>query len=123
MIFKKSMILLLLFCVPSLWAQNIYKRTLKLMGSRFDITLVAIDKNEGEAYIDLAVGEITRIEKMISSWDPYSQTSAINKNAGIKPIKVDKELFDLIERALKISKVTDGAFDISYASMGSYMEI
>ncbi|EAQ48140.1 MULTISPECIES: FAD:protein FMN transferase [Leeuwenhoekiella] len=98
-------------------AQQPYKRTLKLMGSRFDITVVADNEAQGEAYIDWAVGEITRIEKLISSWDPNSQTSAINANAGKKPVKVDRELIELIQRAIAISKLTDGAFDISYASM------
>ncbi len=87
------------------------------MGSRFDITVVAQDSIEAHSFIDLAVAEITRIEKLISSWDPNSQTSEINDNAGIKAVKVDRELFDLIERSLGISKLTDGAFDISYASM------
>jgi len=90
---------------------------MKLMGSRFDITVVAKDSVEANNYIDLAVEEITRIEKLISSWDPNSQTSEINRKSGITPVKVDKELFDLISRALGISKLTDGAFDISYASM------
>lgn len=98
-------------------SQQTYKRTLKLMGTRFDIIVVAQDQTQGDTYIDLAINEITRIEKLISSWDPSSQTSAINKQAGIAPVKVDKELFDLIERSLKISTLTDGAFDISYASM------
>ena len=87
------------------------------MGSRFDITVVANDSIQANKYIDTAVAEISRIEKLISSWDANSQTSEINRNAGIKPVKVDKELFDLIERAIGISKLTDGAFDISYASM------
>lgn len=98
-------------------AQVVYHQTLKLMGSRFDISVVASDSIEGNNYINLAVVEISRIEKLISSWDQSSQTSLINKNAGIKPIKVDKELYELIERSLFISKLTDGAFDISYASM------
>lgn len=98
-------------------AQQPYKRTLKLMGSRFDITVVANDSIKANKYIDTAITEISRIEKLISSWDDNSQTSEINRNAGIKPVKVDKELFDLIERAIAISKLTDGAFDISYASM------
>ncbi len=98
-------------------AQQPYKRTLKLMGSRFDITVVANDSIKSNKYIDTAVAEITRIEKLISSWDVNSQTSAINKNAGIKPVNVAVELFNLIERAIGISKLTDGAFDISYASM------
>ncbi len=87
------------------------------MGSSFDITVVAKDSTLADQYIDIAVAEISRIEKLISSWDPNSQTSEINRNAGSKPVKVDKELFDLIDRSLAISKLTDGAFDISYASM------
>ena len=98
-------------------AQEPYKRTLKLMGSRFDITVVANDSTQANKYIDTAVAEISRIEKLISSWNENSQTSEINRNAGIKPVKVDAELFNLIERAISISKLTDGAFDISYASM------
>lgn len=101
----------------NLQAQEIYKRTLKLMGSRFEITVTASDVNSANEYIDLAVAEITRIEKLISSWDPSSQTSLINTNAGIKPVSVDPELYNLIQRSLKISEITDGAFDISYASM------
>jgi len=87
------------------------------MGSRFDITVVASNEKEGNEYIDSAIFEITRIEKLISSWDLNSETSLINKHSGIKPIKVDKELFDLIERSIAISALTNGAFDISYASM------
>ncbi len=89
------------------------------MGSRFDITVVARDSITANRYIDTAVAEITRIEKLISSWDAASQTSEINRNAGNKPVTVDEELYQLIERAIGISKLTDGAFDITYASMGN----
>ena len=98
-------------------AQQTYKQSLKRMGSQFEITLIANDSLSANKYIAIAVAEITRIEKLISSWDANSQTSAINKNAGIKPVVVDTELFNLIERAIGISKLTDGAFDISYASI------
>jgi thiamine biosynthesis lipoprotein len=116
---KRTLIILLtLLSVISVAQQpQPYKRIFKSMGSRFDITVVANDSTQANVYIDTAIKEIDRIEKIISSWDAASQTSEINKNAGIRAVKVDKELFDLIERALGISKLTDGAFDISYASM------
>ncbi|OAD91561.1 thiamine biosynthesis protein ApbE [Aequorivita soesokkakensis] len=110
-------LLIALLCVNFTFSQEIFKRTLKLMGSRFEITVVAKDSTEANKYIDLAIGEISRIEKLISSWDPASQTSEINRNAGIKPVKVDEELYNLIGRSIEISKLTDGAFDISFASM------
>jgi FAD:protein FMN transferase len=108
---------ILLFITTSIFSQNAYTRTLKLMGSRFDITVVANNQNEGDGFIDMAIDEISRIEKLISSWDANSQTSEVNRNSGIKPVVVDDELFQLIERCIKISKLTKGAFDISYASM------
>ncbi|MGX1929348.1 FAD:protein FMN transferase [Flagellimonas sp. 2504JD4-2] len=87
------------------------------MGSRFDITVTASNQKEGNQHIDAAIEEITRIEKLISSWDANSQTSKINTNSGKIPVKVDDELFQLIKRSVKLSKLTQGAFDISYASM------
>ncbi|VAW10618.1 FAD:protein FMN transferase [hydrothermal vent metagenome] len=114
---NRTFIILLILLSVTCVAQRPHKRTFKAMGSRFDITVVANDSVHANAYIDTAIKEISRIEKMISSWDAASQTSEINKNAGIQAVKIDKELFDLIERALSISKLTDGAFDISYACM------
>jgi thiamine biosynthesis lipoprotein len=114
---KKLIILGFIFFSFAFYGQEIHRKTLKLMGSRFDITVVSTNKAQGENYINLAVGEIKRVEKIISSWDKNSQTSAINQNAGIKPVKVTLELINLIERSLVISKLTEGAFDISYASM------
>ena len=111
-------ILLIAFMISSIsYGQNTFKKTLKLMGSRFEITVIATDEKQSNEYINLATNEIKRIEKLISSWDKNSQTTKINQNAGIQAVKVDKELFNLIERAIQIAKLTDGAFDISYASM------
>lgn len=98
-------------------SQQPYKRVMQLMGSTFEITVVDDDAIRANKHIDAAVAEIKRIERLISSWDMASQTSEINKNAGAKAVRVKKELFQLIERAKSISKLTDGAFDISYASM------
>ena len=110
-------IFILLFSLSGVSQSQKYKRVVKLMGSRFDISVVAENQEKANEFIDFAIAEISRIENIISSWNPSSQTSLINKNAGIKPVKVDRELFDLIERSIAISKLTDGAFDISYASM------
>ena len=113
----KHISLLVILLSFNLQSQSIFTRNALLMGSDFEITIV--DKNESNAnfLLDLAINEISRIEKLISSWDKNSQTSLINLNAGIKPVKVDKELIDLIARALKISDLSQGAFDISYASL------
>ena len=88
-----------------------------LMGTKFQITVVASSSDIGNINIEEAIAEIQRIEALLSSWDPNSQTAEINRQAGIKAVKVDYELFHLIERAKHISKLTNGAFDVSYASV------
>ena len=104
-------------CYLTVAAQVVGKRTVTLMGSRFEITMVAADSSTAEKYIDTAITEIDRIEQLISDWIPGSQVSAINRMAGIQPVKVDQELLQLTQRALRISEVTEGAFDISFAAM------
>ena len=86
------------------------------MGTRFEITLVSTQEVANQ-YLNAAQGEIERIERLISSWDANSQTAEINRQAGITPVKVAKELYDLIARSIEISKITQGAFDISYAAL------
>lgn len=98
-------------------AQVLQQRAVRLMGSRFDITIVANDTLRANAYIDTLVAEVSRIENLISDWMPHTQISEVNRNAGIKPVMVDKEVFELTERALYFSKITNGAFDISFAAM------
>jgi len=114
-------LLILLFCcaATSVSANNDknFKRSTTLMGCNFEITVVASSQENADNYIDAAVSEISRIEKLISSWDPNSETSSINKNAGVQAVAVSGELFALIQRSLYLSRLTDGAFDISYASM------
>lgn len=94
-----------------------FKRPQKLMGNTFEITVVSDDENSANQHIDAAINEIRRIEKLLTTFSDESQTNLINKNAGIKPVKVDWEIFNLIERSLRISKITDGYFDISYGGI------
>ncbi|AJW64426.1 Thiamine biosynthesis lipoprotein ApbE precursor [Elizabethkingia miricola] len=107
----------LLLCTISISAQVQRSRLVTLMGSRFQITLVDKDSISAERNIDKAIAEITRIENLISEWRPETHISQVNQNAGIKPIKVDKEVFDLTKKGLYFSKLTDGAFDISIVAM------
>jgi FAD:protein FMN transferase len=110
------LLLLLIFCSTT-DAQVLRKRTTKLMGARWDFTLVAKDSLTAEQNIDTCIAEVSRIENLISDWIPSTQVSQINSNAGIKPIKVSAEVFELTKRALHLSDITGGAFDISFAAM------
>ncbi|MDO7598586.1 MAG: FAD:protein FMN transferase [Flavobacteriaceae bacterium] len=98
-------------------AQKLYSESSILMGSSFEITVVAEDEDFAKESLAIAKKEIIRIEDLISSWDQKSETSRINRNAGIAAVEVSKELFDLIFRAQQISKLSSGAFDLTFAAI------
>ena len=94
-----------------------YKRQTKLMGNIFEITVVSNDEVWANERIDAAIDEIKRIEAVFTTFREDSETNLINRNAGIEPVQVSEEVFALIERSIRISKLTQGAFDITYGSI------
>jgi FAD:protein FMN transferase len=97
--------------------QTLHKRVLRLMGNRFEISVVSDDEQWANNLIDSAILEIRRIEELLTTFKETSQTNDVNANAGIRPVKVDKEVFDLVDRSIRISNLTQGAFDITYGSI------
>ncbi len=117
----RSMILCLFLGFPYLampqTALSEYSRVTRMMGSRFEIIAVTSDSLSAIKAIDAGFDEVNRIEQLISSWLPNSQTSKINRMAGQSPVQVSPELYHLIYRSIKVSILTEGAFDISFAGM------
>lgn len=95
---------------------NIFRHDAWLMGNQFEISVVANNALNAGEQINAAIAEITRVEKLLSGLTDNSQVNEINRNAGIKPVKVDAEIFRLIDRALQISVLTHGTFDIAYST-------
>jgi len=90
---------------------------MKLMGNRFEITVVADDEIWAGQMIDAAVSEIQRIEALLTTFNNNSDTNRINVQAGIAPVPVSREVWQLVQRSLRISSLTQGAFDITYGSV------
>lgn len=87
------------------------------MGNQFEFTVITASENEAEKLYEVAITEIQRIEKLLTTFSNDSITAKINEMAGIQAVEVDEEVFQLIKRAQFISKITQGAFDISYGSL------
>jgi thiamine biosynthesis lipoprotein len=102
---------------PAVSRTLIHHHTERLMGNRFAFSVVSDDADWANERINAAIQEISRIERLLTTFNEESQTNAINRNAGINPVKVDAEVFNLIERSVKISELTQGAFDITYGAI------
>ena len=94
------------------------ERTEAIMGTRVYVELWARDSAKGGAAIDAVMAEMRRIDALMSHYKAESQLSQINARANREPVQVDKELFDLIKLSTHYSQITEGAFDITYASVG-----
>ena len=109
--------LLLLVCAAPVHADWM-ERTEAIMGTRCYVELWADDPLKGNDAIDAVMAELRRIDNLMSHYKPESQLSQINQYANERPVQVDKELFDLIKLSTHYSEITEGAFDITYASVG-----
>ncbi len=89
-----------------------------LMGTRIVVELWADDAAQGNAAIDAVMAEMVNIDNNMSTYKPESEVSRVNANAAKAPMVISKELFDLLTTALEFSRITEGAFDITYASVG-----
>lgn len=103
--------------VAALGQGSVFKRTCKLMGNMFSFSIVHDNEEWANHCISRVVDEIKRIEAMLTTFRDDSQTNQINREAGVRAVAVDKEVFDLIKRSIKISELTQGAFDITYGSI------
>ena len=90
---------------------------MRLMGNHFELSVIGTEETWAQECIDAGVSEIQRIEKLLTTFSEDSETNLINLNAGVAPVQVSKETYDLIDRSLRISRLTQGAFDITYGSV------
>src|SRR5579863_7836709 len=89
-----------------------------IMGTRITVELWADDKDKAEQAIDAVLDEMRHIDESMSTYKPTSEVSLVNAKAADGPMHISKELFDLLITAKEYSVLTDGAFDITYASVG-----
>lgn len=95
------------------------RRSEKLLGVNVEVTVIAEDEEIGYINIEEALAEIRMVEKRISTADPRSEASLINARAGLAPVPVSRETFNLLQRAVQISELTYGAFDITVGALDS----
>jgi thiamine biosynthesis lipoprotein len=76
------------------------------------------DATQANAAIDAVMAEMVNIDNNMSTYKPESEVSRVNAGAAKAPMPISQELFDLLTTALEFSRITEGAFDITYASVG-----
>lgn len=115
---KRLLLWVLVLVAPLAHAEWMERVEDGIMGTRIVVELWATDKAQGNAAIEAVLAEMHRVDEAMSTYKPTSELSIVNARAAQEPVKISPELFDLLSTALEYSRITDGAFDITYASVG-----
>ena len=127
-------LIFLLFCYPFFANAKWYKHSFKVMGTMshvefwLDVPSNKLDSSDNEletsqneraqVLFKSVEQEMFRIDQQMSPYKKQSELSLVNREAANRAVKISVELFDLLTTAQHISDISNGAFDITYASIG-----
>jgi thiamine biosynthesis lipoprotein len=95
-----------------------YSREEAIMGTRIAVELWSEDAALGERAMTAVIDEMRRVDRLMSTYKPESQLSQVNAHAYERPVEVDPDIIDVVAKSLEYSKLSNGAFDVTYASVG-----
>ena len=99
-----------------------YKETHSMMGTEISVEMWVQSEERGKDIARLVVAEMHRIDLGMNPWNASSELAKLNREAPGAPVLVSLELFSLIEKSLYYSRLSHGAFDISFASVGQFYD-
>jgi len=92
------------------------------MGTEVSVYLWHDDRQTANEALEAVFAEMDRINQLMSTYVEDSRISEVNRGAAVGWVDAGEELFRLVERSLEISALTDGAFDITFDSVGQHYD-
>ncbi|MFV2059397.1 MAG: FAD:protein FMN transferase [Gammaproteobacteria bacterium] len=98
-----------------------FKDKQSIMGTeiRIEFWLDEENKNKGKLLLKKVITEMRRIDELMSPFKKESEISRVNRLAASQKVTISNEMFNLIQKSIEISELTQGAFDITFASIGN----
>jgi thiamine biosynthesis lipoprotein len=95
-----------------------YEREEAIMGTRIAVQLWSEDPRQAVDAIDAVMAEMHRTDELMSTYKPASQLSQVNAHAYERPVQVDADIIDVMQKSIEYSRLSEGVFDVTYASVG-----
>ncbi|MEM7099548.1 MAG: FAD:protein FMN transferase [Pseudomonadota bacterium] len=112
-----------LLCIASVQAQAEWHRaSADIMGTRISVELYHADADKAAEVMAAVMDEMHRIDHAYSPYKPASQLSTLNSRASKDWVEVSEELYMLLRQSIKMSEMTDGAFDVTFGSVGRFYD-
>lgn len=96
-----------------------------IMGTRISIHLKHDSESTGRQLIGQALEEMRRIDASYSPYKATSDLSVMNRQAGqagAPAVAISPEMVSLLDKSLYYGRLTQGAFDITFASLARYYD-
>ncbi len=93
-----------------------------IMGTRITLTFWEKDPSRAHIITELVFAEMQRLDQLLSPYKENSELSKVNRNAHKAPVEISEKMLYLLDKAIYYGKITNGAFDISYASLGQFYD-
>lgn len=97
-----------------------------IMGTRVSVTLWQTDPEQAKQALELAMEQMRRIDSLYSPYRDDSDLSRLNRLAPraskTDPMPISEEMTRLLDKSLYYGKLTDGAFDITFGSLGRHYD-
>ncbi len=114
----RALLLALTLLLPAVARAEWFQREEAIMGTRVAVELWSEDPALAQRAIDAVIAEMRRTDELMSTYKPESQLSQVNAHASERPVQVDPDIIRVVERGLEMSRLSSGAFDLTYASVG-----
>jgi len=121
-LFLNFIFLVFFLCASSAAVAEWYSDDQSIMGTVVSVTLWHDDEDIAKQSIDLVMAEMHRIDNALSPYKSASELSRVNREAGQAPTTISSELVSIIDKSLYFSRLSEGAFDISFASVGQFYD-
>jgi len=112
----------IMFCAMALSAQvataEWYSREEAIMGTTVSVQLWHENRKAAQDAMQVVMGEMHRIDEAMSPYKETSELSRINREAAIKTLTITQEMADILARSIEFSRLSDGAFDVTFSSVG-----
>jgi FAD:protein FMN transferase len=115
--FASAFLLLVSLTGCDMQKSNVFKETRQSMHTIVTITVVTDSNEKANKAIEESFTELDGIASLLNFYSETSELSAINRNAGIAPVKVSRETLELIDKSVYVSKMTEGGFDVTVGSL------
>jgi len=95
-----------------------FSRDEAIMGTAVRVELWHENAKAARAAMAAVIEEMRRVDRVMSPYKEDSELSRINREAARAPVSISPEMAAIIARAIEFSKLSDGAFDITFSSVG-----